>query len=198
MKSKPAHPDTCYTALIGGSFDPIHNGHLYLARCLNLFSNIESVVFLPVGKHNFKKSSIILPFEKRLALIKSVLEPGIEVWLDDAQSSGYTADLIRNLRIKHPDRHFAFVIGSDNLPTLHQWHDFEWLKTQLSFIIIPRVGYGLEALDQLDLDYTIQDIIAPDISSSQIRKLISQKKSIKSLVPSQIESLVQELYETQE
>ncbi|HPV14622.1 MAG TPA: nicotinate (nicotinamide) nucleotide adenylyltransferase [Candidatus Cloacimonadota bacterium] len=192
----PSRPKR-YIAIIGGSFDPIHNGHLYLAEKLSLDPEIEAVAFLPVGNHNFKKDKLILSFEQRLQLIRKALQPGAEVWLDDASGSGYTADLMRRLQGKYPDKHFAFVIGSDNLEYLHLWYDFEWLKENVTFLIVPRVGYELQQLDKLGINYLIKDIRPPGISSSAIRSNIAQGLSIAGLVPQEIESQVRELYESE-
>lgn len=190
----PSRPQR-YIAIIGGSFDPIHNGHLYLAEKLCQDPEIERVAFLPVGNHNFKKDRIVLPFEQRLQLIQKVLQPGVEVWLDDASGSGYTADLMRRLQGKYPDKHFAFVIGSDNLKQLHLWYDFEWLQSNVTFLIIPRVGYELQELDELGIKYLLKDIRPPGVSSSAIRRNIAQGLSIRGLVSDKIESQVLELYQ---
>lgn len=182
------------TAIIGGSFDPIHNGHLYLAEKLSQDPDIERVAFLPVGNHHFKKDKIVLSFEQRLRLIREVLQPGVEVWLDDAGGSGYTADLMRRLQAKYPDRHFAFVIGSDNLRHLHLWYDFEWLQANVTFLIVPRVGYEVQELGELGINHLIKDIRPPEVSSSTIRRNIAQGLSIEGMVSERIKSQVLELY----
>lgn len=184
-----------YTAIIGGSFDPIHNGHLFLAQKLCLDSQIETVAFVPVGNHHFKKDSIVLPFEQRLQLIQQILEPKIQLWLDDASGSGYTSELMRSLQAKFPKKRFAFVIGSDNLTQLHKWHDFQWLKSKVTFCIVPRAGYDLQDLDGLGIEYMIKDIHPPEVSSSMIRRHLLEGKSIHGLVPDAIEALVKQLYE---
>lgn len=196
MPNTEAHSPKRFIAIIGGSFDPIHNGHLYLATRLAADPQIERVALMPVGNHNFKKDKIILPFEQRLLLIQKVLQPGLELWLDDASGSGYTADLMRRLQAKYPEKHFAFVIGSDNLAKLRLWHDFEWLKRNLSFLIIPRVGYNLQGLDELGISYLIKDIRPPDVSSSSIRSNIAQGLSILGMVPEEIERQVVQLYQS--
>lgn len=194
MPNTEAQDPKRYTAIIGGSFDPIHNGHLYLAARLSADPEIETVALMPVGNHHFKKDTTILPFEQRLQLIQKVLQPGVEVWLDDAAGSGYTADLMCRLQAKYPEKHFAFVIGSDNLATLHHWYDFEWLKANVTFLIVPRVGYELQGLDELGINYLIKDIRPPEVSSSSIRQKIAQGLSIHGLVPEEIEPQVSRLY----
>lgn len=130
-------------ALLGGSFDPIHNGHLHIAREILKSGYVSRLVFLPNARHNFKKSNVVLDFQHRLALVRDALEPGMEAWEDDADGSGYTAELLQKLYRKHPQLLFHFVIGSDNLANLPLWYDFAWLRANARFLIIPRPGYPL-------------------------------------------------------
>lgn len=124
-------------ALLGGSFDPIHNGHLHIAREILKSGYVSRLVFLPNARHNFKKSNVVLDFQHRLALVRDALEPGMEAWEDDADGSGYTAELLQKLYRKHPQLLFHFVIGSDNLANLPLWYDFAWLRANARFLIIP-------------------------------------------------------------
>ena len=194
LKGSPAAAaqDT-FTALIGGSFDPIHNGHLHLARELLKDPQIGELAFLPVGRHHFKRDSLVLSFADRLGLISKVLEPGMQLWDDDASGSGYTADLIRRLRMKYAGKRFAFVIGSDNLSQLPLWRDYEWLRENLVFIIVPRLGFEL-ILPEPPIRCMIKVIDPPAVSSSQVRALIASSQTITGLVPPSIEAEVVKLY----
>ena len=181
-------------ALLGGSFDPVHNGHLHIAREILRSGSAESVVFLPNARHNFKRDSVLLDYERRRELVAAVLEPGMEVWDDDAQGSGYTSDLLKRLYQKHPDRCFLWVIGSDNLAGLPRWHDFNWLKGQVRFLIIPRPGYpAAEAVLKRIRRKTLK-ITPSEVSSTLVRARIKTGESIADLVPQRIEERVKQLY----
>ncbi|MDD3144352.1 MAG: nicotinate (nicotinamide) nucleotide adenylyltransferase [Candidatus Cloacimonetes bacterium] len=181
-------------ALLGGSFDPVHNGHLHIAREILRSGSAESVVFLPNARHNFKRDSVLLDYERRRELVAAVLEPGMEVWDDDAQGSGYTSDLLKRLYQKHPDRCFLWVIGSDNLAGLPRWHDFNWLKGQVRFLIIPRPGYpAAEAVLKRIRRKTLK-ITPSEVSSTLVRARIKTGESITDLVPQRIEERVKQLY----
>lgn len=193
MDPSTARLENRFTALIGGSFDPLHNAHLFLARELLKDRQISEAVFMPVGKHNFKHPQTVLGYAQRRKLISQALEPGMQLWDDDETGSGFTSDLIRLLRIRHPEKDFAFVIGSDNLAQLPRWHDYEWLVHHLTFIVIPRPGFKTILPDPAP-NCLIRDIHPPDISSSQIRARIAAGLPITELVPGHLENEIIKLY----
>lgn len=183
-----------HLALLGGSFDPIHNGHLHIAREILRLKAADAVIFLPNATHNFKRDKVLLDYKSRHELIAKVLEPGMEVWDDDAEGSGYTADLIRKLSSKHPQSSFLWVIGSDNLAELHLWHDFNWLKNNVRFLIIPRPGHPANPKLLKKIRRKTLKTVPSDISSTQIRQIIRQGGSIHGLVPAAIEKSVFQQY----
>jgi len=181
-------------ALLGGSFDPIHNGHLHIAREILKSGYVSRLVFLPNACHNFKKGNVVLDFQHRLALVRDALEPGMEAWEDDADGSGYTAELLQKLYRKHPQLLFHFVIGSDNLANLPLWYDFAWLRANARFLIIPRPGYPLPQNVLRRIKRKTLRIEPCPFSSSQIRSRIAAEKSISGLVPESLEQRIIELY----
>jgi len=181
-------------AILGGSFDPIHNGHLHIARQVLNTDWVDCLAFVPSARHNFKGNSIRLDFVQRCRLIQCVLEPGMELWLDDATGSGYTSDLMQSLLKKHPDKRFFFAIGADNLSSLPRWHDFPWLRDHLEFLVLERPDYPLEQSVLSQIKATLLSLEPCDISSTRIRELISQGGSIQGLVPDPILTDVLELY----
>lgn len=183
-------------ALLGGSFDPIHNGHLQIARQVLKAGFISRFIFLPNARHNFKKDSVVLDFKHRMELVQAVLEPGMEAWADDAEGTGYTSDLLRNIYLKYPRNDFYFVIGADILPELPKWHDFPWLQENVRFLVIPRPDYTLDKKILNRIRRKTIRIELCDTSSTRIRALIAAGKSISGLVPGTIEKRVLKLYGT--
>ncbi len=187
-----------YYALLGGSFDPFHKGHLHIAQQILKAPEIERLIFLPCGRHNFKKSSIRMEFETRFQLIQKCISdvPQMEVWADDSEEmgSGYTADLMRRLIANHPDKHFCFVIGLDNLKSLPQWHDYRWLQENVEFLVVPRPGY--EPIEKVlnQIKARIIPITLSGVSSAEIRSRLAANQPISGLVPDQIEAEVVSLY----
>jgi nicotinate-nucleotide adenylyltransferase len=197
-------------AILGGSFDPIHNGHLYLAKEVLSLSPVHKIILVPSYNHNFKGEGIVLEYDKRLKLAQDAVDhftplhftihpaedyrPPIEVWDAERGESGYTADLIRKLVAQRPNQRFAFIIGADNLQKLPQWHDFDWLKENLHFIVLPRPE-SVMPCDVLSLiQHTILDMPLCPVSSSLIRQRIAENKSIRDLVPEGFEQRITELY----
>ncbi len=181
-------------ALLGGSFDPIHSGHLHLAREILKSGLVDSVVFLPNARHNFKRDQVLLDFPQRYELVKDALEPGMEVWDDDASGSGYTSELLARLFNKYPDRKFYWVLGSDNLAKLRQWHDFQWLRVYVHFLIVPRPGYSAHDHLLVRLKRRTLKMEPCPISSTLVREKIKAGESISGLVPPHLEQRIIALY----
>lgn len=186
------------TALIGGSFDPFHNGHLHIARQILGFPGFGHVIFLPNEKHNFKKDRVSLAFSERYRLIQKAIEPfkNMEVWdLDSGEgNTGYTADLLKKIHAFYPKICYHFVIGADNLSALKKWYDFEWLKQNVSFLILPRPDYEIDTSHLRGIRYQVLPIQVSDISSTQIKHRLQSRQSIHGLVPELIEEEVIRLY----
>jgi len=197
-------------AILGGSFDPIHNGHLYLAKEVLSLSPVHKVILIPSYNHNFKGESIILDYDTRLALAQEAVDhfsplnfiqqpaedyrTPIEVWDAERGESGYTSDLVRKLLASHTEQKFAFIIGADNLEKLPQWHDFEWLRQNLHFIILPRPECTMPCDVLSQIEHSILDMPLCRISSSLIRKNIELGESINDLVPEELEIRIRDLY----
>ncbi len=196
---------------MGGSFDPIHNGHLYLAKEVLSLSPVHKVILVPSYNHNFKGEEIILDYDSRLALAQEAVElfsplnfiaqppedfrTPIEVWDSERGESGYTSDLVRKLIEQNPGQNFAFIIGADNLEKLPEWHEFEWLRQNLHFIILPRPECTMPCDVLSQIEYKILDMPLCGISSSMIRQKIRAKESIYGLVPQKMELRIRSLYQ---
>ena len=181
-------------ALLGGSFDPIHSGHLHIARRILALRAAPLVAFLPNARHNFKRDKVLLDFTRRCELVADALEPGMELWDDDATGSGYTADLLRRLYLKYPGREFLWVIGADNLAALPAWHDYDWLRRNVRFLIIPRPGYLPDPAVLKQIRRKTLKIGHCDISSTLVRERIARGQSIRGLVPEHLEQRIVNLY----
>lgn len=181
-------------ALLGGSFDPVHNGHLHLAREILARGLAAQVAFLPVNRHNFKHQTCVLDYPSRYRLIALALEEGMQLWDDDADGSGYTSDLMRRLYGRLPGKSFIFVIGADNLAALPDWHEAEWLKHNLDFLVLPRPGFPIDQNIQNGFRLHFVDIATTPESSTMIRDLIARGENARDLLPEPIAGLVHHIY----
>lgn len=184
------------TAILGGSFDPIHMGHLHIANQVLDNCEIDELLLVPCAKHPFKTDSIRLSYAERCRLIECAIfnQPRLALSLADESGSGFTSHLMQKLTREHPSKNFAFIIGSDNLANLHKWHDFPWLCANVHFIILPRPEYSLNEANSLPIKASILPIPLSPISSSDIRHRIALGESIRNLVPTCIESELTHLY----
>ncbi|MGL5541324.1 MAG: nicotinate (nicotinamide) nucleotide adenylyltransferase [Erysipelotrichaceae bacterium] len=152
--------------LLGGSFDPIHQGHLSIAKAAKAHLKLDEIWFLPAKQAAFKRESS--PFEHRVAMVKLAIAPyrkyrvcTIEGELD---TPSYTIDTIRVLKKRYPKVEFTFLIGQDQVEKLDQWKDIATLKTWIRFAAVARDAMGIQHPD-------VQSIPMPvvAVSSTQIR-----------------------------
>jgi nicotinate-nucleotide adenylyltransferase len=178
-----------------GSYNPIHVGHLILADHFAGFKDIDKV-WLVVSPQNPHKSSAGLASEHdRLAMVRE------GIWTNkaleacsvefDMPKPSYTLDTLTLLRQKHPTYRFSLILGSDNLVTFHKWHQYEEILAHHTIYIYPRPKQN-PITNGLDKHSSIQVVDAPllDISATYIRKRILEGKSIRYLVPSEVETYI--------
>lgn len=185
------------TAILGGSFDPVHLGHLHIASQVLYWSRVAKVLFIPNGNHHFKKGLVRLSFADRYSLVKKAIaaEPRFAISDADRTGSGFTADLLQNLMKENPHTRYVFIIGSDNLQGLNKWHNYKWLMKNVYFLLLPRPGYQIDMNLITELKISIIPIELSDISSTAIRERIDAGQSIKKLVPEDLETKIIELYQ---
>lgn len=132
------------TAVFGGTFDPVHFGHIGLADCLLKSGRAARIVFLPAPHPPHKPGDEPAPFADRVAMLRIAIggHPGMSVSEIEAERSGpsYTVETLDILKKRHPAERFVWVIGSDSLNQLHLWYEAERLVRENSFLTYPRPG----------------------------------------------------------
>lgn len=112
--------------VFGGSFDPIHAGHLELAKIAQKQFELAEVMLVPTAVSPFKKNGAVASNEARLAMLQLAIEgeDKLPICTYDMDRGGrsYTIELMRHLREEHPDAELFFIIGGDSLSTLHHWY----------------------------------------------------------------------------
>ena len=186
--------------LLGGSFNPVHNGHLGLAQTALDSFGLDKILFLPSGNHPFKKGSSIPPIEIRYDLTKKVIAPypDFEISRLDMETvtPSYTKFLIMRLHKTFPNDEFYFIAGSDIISELNKWHNHKWIIDNIELIIAHRPNidksawYELEYIDKLHF----LEMEPIDISSTVIRKMIAKGKDVSSLIPANIKKELIALY----
>lgn len=180
--------------IFGGTFDPIHNAHLFVAESARLGEDLDRVLFVPANSQHYRDRAHA-PVEHRCAMILGAIASNAGFALDDTDlredATGYTADLIPRLAQRYPGATFTFIIGADSLVNT-AWVRFdEVLESLERFVIAPRPGVKADALGRVleAVPARLRDRVAslnlPEVpeSASAIRALLSQGRSIRYLVP---------------
>jgi nicotinate-nucleotide adenylyltransferase len=180
--------------IFGGTFDPVHNIHLFVAESARLMENLDRVLFVPTNNVHYRNKPEAAP-EHRCAMILGAIENNPLFALDDTDlrtdATGYTADLLPKLKAKYPDAALVFITGADSLAS-SGWVRFEEVLESLdSFVIAPRAGISNEAVGRVIaavpnvLRSRIKTLNLPEMpeSATLVRTLLSQGKSIRYLVP---------------
>jgi nicotinate-nucleotide adenylyltransferase len=185
--------------VFGGTFDPVHCGHLSIARQARERSGAEATWFVPAALAPLRDAPQATPAE-RLELLEAACaaDPGDAV-LDVAMRRGgvsYTADVMDALRTEHPDTDLVVLIGADAARTINQWHRAADLLRTERFVIVNRTGPPpLDAEEVARLGYvgertTLLSIDSPDISASGVRDRAARGESLRGLVPDVVASLI--------
>jgi len=186
--------------LLGGSFNPIHIGHISIAEAALKTLHLDQIWFIPTGNHPLKRNVELLDFSKRLKLISKVIAKynNFKLSLLDSnkETVNYTYDLIKRLKKVNPQYDFYFLIGSDILGELTLWHKYKWLLENIKFAVIDRPGANLtHSLEPEEISKLVfVDMKPVPISSTEIREIIKKDQPIKGLVPEIIEADIYNFY----
>src|SRR5215467_9862101 len=173
--------------IYGGSFDPIHHGHLILAREAREVLDVEKIIFIPAAVSPFKRRPPSATGEARLAMLRAAIqgEDGFEV--DDCElrrpPPSWTIDTVLEIRKREPDSEVYLLVGEDNVATLDGWGRFDELKKVVRFVVLDRTGSEAQRAYRI-----VRRKI--DISATNIRMRVACAQSIRYLVPPAVEEII--------
>ena len=165
------------TGIFGGSFNPIHNGHISLARQLREKAELDEVWLMVSPQNPLKATADLLDDESRMEMArlavagkKGIIASDYEMHLP---KPSYTWNTLQALKQDYPDREFVLMIGGDNWQLFDKWYRADDIRNEFQIIVYPRRGSegGIDGLELID------------ISSTEIRERIKAGKGIKQLVP---------------
>ncbi|QHT56235.1 nicotinate-nucleotide adenylyltransferase [Cellulomonas sp. H30R-01] len=173
--------------VMGGTFDPVHHGHLVAASEVADRFDLDEVVFVPTGQPTFKQEQDVTVAEHRylMTVIATASNPRFTVSRVDIERPGltYTVDTLRDLKTLRPDADLFFITGADAIEQILTWKDAEELFAMAHFVAVTRPGHTL-SVDGLPADrVSIQEIPALAISSTDVRARARAGQPVWYLVP---------------
>ena len=173
--------------IMGGTFDPIHHGHLVAASEVADEFKLDEVIFVPTGAQPFKLDRAVTLAEHRylMAVIATASNPRFTVSRADIDRPGvtYTIDTLRDLRNQYPHAELFFITGADALEQILQWKNVDELWDLAHFVGVTRPGHDLSTENLPKGEYSLLEIPAMAISSTVCRARVVADKPVWYLVP---------------
>ena len=170
---------------MGGTFDPIHHGHLVAASEAQVALGLDEVVFVPTGQPADKPSVSRAEHRYLMAVIATASNPRFRVSRVDIDRPGttYTVDTLRDIREEFPDADLFFISGADAIAALIGWKDSQDLASLAHFVGVSRPGHELSTGSLPDERVTVLEVPALAISSTDCRARVNEGNSVWYLVP---------------
>ncbi len=190
--------------IFGGSFNPVHTGHLVMAQDAIDHFGLHKVLWIPAAQPPHKTS--LAPAEDRLEMLRLAVQGDARYEVSDEEVArggvSFTVDTVERLRARRPEAELHLVIGGDTLRELHTWKDIGRLLTLCRVVTVARPGFSADSIDPALLrlpDPWPRTLLANvitghlvEISASDIRQRISRRQSIRYLVPESVERYIRE------
>ena len=176
--------------IYGGSFNPVHNGHLKVAEWILEKKKLDKIIWIPLYKPYHKEISELEDPEHRYNMLKLALGDNNKYEISrveiDEKIISYTLDTLLKLKRLYPNDEFYEIIGGDSAETFHSWKDYKEILENSKVLVYSRRGHKVKITKHMEL------IDAPylDISSTMIRHKVMENKSISDLVPKMVEDYI--------
>jgi len=174
--------------IYGGSFDPIHHGHLILAREAREALDLGKVILVPAAVSPLKRRAAAASGDMRLKMLRAAIEGEEGFTIDDCElrrpPPSWTIDTVLEIGKRETDSEIYLLIGEDTVATLDRWRRFDELKEMVRFVVLDRTG------SQMQRNYQVVRRKI-DISATDIRKRVARGQSIRYLVPPAVEEIIQ-------
>ena len=180
--------------ILGGTFNPIHIGHLILAEQAYDEYKLDEILFIPTGISHFKDPNVVLDKKKRISMTGGAIDDNPHFALStietDRPGNSYTYETLEELKKVNPDTEYYLIVGADSMFQMEQWKNPDIIMKDATILVSVRKGQSLKELedkaDELMKKYnsSIKILTCPyiDISSTEIRARIKEGKSVKYMV----------------
>lgn len=176
-----------------GSFNPVHHGHLIIANHIVNNTALQEVWLVVSPQNPFKNSAVLLNENHRFHLVQLALEGESRLRASNIEfklpKPSYTVNTLAYLAEKYPAHQFTIIMGSDGFQNINKWHNASVILSQYPILVYKRPGFEITKTFGAD----VKELDAPllQISSTHIRKLIKEKKSIRYLVPDSVKNEIE-------
>ena len=189
---------------LGGTFDPIHLGHLQIAEAVRVELDLGRVLFIPTGQPRLRADEYLSPVADRLRMVELATSdsPHFQVYDNETRRSGptYTVDTLIELRGGlEPGASLYFIVGVDILSRFHQWKEPERVLELCNLVVVPRPGHDdfdwpawLRRFPQAADRVTKLGTTMVNISGTEIRRRTGQGESVRELVPDSVAEYIEE------
>ena len=191
------------TGILGGSFNPPHLGHLFIAQSVYQEFDLDEVLLLPLGTPPHKTR--IAPREAREIMCRMLAKAadGLQVCTIELERQGYTytVDTLRQMRQQYPGHSFYYIIGTDTLFQLEHWRDYRQVFEYTEFICVPRPGDDRAKVEdkirqfrrEYQKEILLSTAVGPNISSTGVREAICQNRSTDGMLLPEIRDYIERM-----
>ena len=180
--------------LYGGTFDPVHIGHLLVAQAALEELALDQLVFIPAGRSPFKPTTSATAGEIRARMLRVALAGETRAHVDtselEREGISYSINTIRSYSNRFPDAEIFYLMGADHVPSLPKWRNADELAATVEFYVVPRPG---EVRTPFPPPFRGGYLggTPTEMSASAIRKRVSEKKSISQMVPPGVAEIIE-------
>ena len=198
--------------VFGGTFDPVHLGHLILAEQCREQANLDQVLFVPAALPPHKQEQAITPFANRVEMLSLAVSGHppfrIEELEKDRPGPSYTVETLTQLQAQRPGDELCFILGSDSLHDLPLWYQPRRILELATLLVVARADWptfsvqelrqSLQLADDFPLRYKIVEAPLITIASRDIRRRLAEGRSVRYMIPRAVEAYIEDkgLYKT--
>ena len=174
--------------LFFGSFNPIHHAHLIIANHI-LNQNLVDKIWFIISPHNpLKESKSLLNENHRFYLVNLAIEGAPNMKASDVEfhlpRPSFTSSTLHHLKEKHPDNQFVVIMGGDSFQNIEKWKNYNYIINTYNILVYNRPGFAID--NKLGANLTIVDAPLLELSATEIRQLIKEKKSVRYMLPDNV------------
>lgn len=184
-----------HIVLFGGAFDPLHLGHIAVAKNFVNLGLADRLVFLPVNNHAFEKNMVSSSHRlKMLEIVRKKHFSNLPVYISDYEINreglSITYETLVSLSKKNPHNQYSFLIGSDNLTSFDQWHHYQKMLEQFKFFVYPRVNFTFDNLKKGMIP--LKNMPKMEVSSRLVKQKLTNGDNLSQLLSPEIIDYIKE------